>query len=137
MTASEPTVPACLVLFDGACGLCDRFVRFVLRRDHGGRFHFAPLQGETAARLLGGTTTDRVESLVVLDGPVRLVRARAVLFVLARLPPPWRWLAFLRIVPAGLADAIYDVIARHRHRLSGRRPACRAPTPAERARLLE
>jgi predicted DCC family thiol-disulfide oxidoreductase YuxK len=41
-----------VVFFDGVCGLCDRWVQFVLPRDRGARFRFAPLQGALAAREL-------------------------------------------------------------------------------------
>src|SRR5262245_17251873 len=42
---------ALIVLFDGACAFCNRAVDWLLRRDPEGRLRFAPLQGETAARL--------------------------------------------------------------------------------------
>ena len=41
-----------ILFFDGVCGLCNRFVDFMLRTDSQHRFRFAPLQGETARRLL-------------------------------------------------------------------------------------
>lgn len=42
-----------ILFFDGVCGLCNRFVDFMLRADSQHRFRYAPLQGETARRLLG------------------------------------------------------------------------------------
>ena len=44
-----PVVEHPIVFYDGDCGLCDRFVRWMLRRDRGHHYRFAPLQGETAA----------------------------------------------------------------------------------------
>ena len=41
-----------ILFFDGVCGLCNRFVDFMLRTDRHYRFRYAPLQGETARRLL-------------------------------------------------------------------------------------
>ena len=41
-----------VVFYDGVCGLCDRTVRFLLRRDRRDRLRFAPLQGEVARKLL-------------------------------------------------------------------------------------
>ena len=43
-----------IVLFDGVCNLCNGFVRFVIARDPATRFQFAPLQSETAGRLIRG-----------------------------------------------------------------------------------
>ena len=41
-----------ILFFDGVCGLCNRFVDFMLRTDSQHLFRYAPLQGETARRLL-------------------------------------------------------------------------------------
>jgi hypothetical protein len=37
-----------IVLYDGVCGLCNRYVRFVLERDRRRQFRFASLQGHSA-----------------------------------------------------------------------------------------
>jgi len=42
-----------VVFYDGVCGLCDRSVQFLLARDRERVLHFAPLQGPTAAAVLG------------------------------------------------------------------------------------
>lgn len=48
-------LPGPVVFFDGDCPLCHWSVRLVARHDRAARFHFAPLGGETAARVLAGT----------------------------------------------------------------------------------
>ena len=45
-------MPTTLVFYDGVCGLCDGFVRFLLKRDRDARFKFAALQGELARAVL-------------------------------------------------------------------------------------
>ena len=40
----DPSDKPEMIFYDGHCGLCHRFVKFVLKRDRQGRFHFAPLQ---------------------------------------------------------------------------------------------
>lgn len=49
-----------LVLYDGACGLCDGAVRTLLAADRAGVFTYAPLQGSvgTAACVAYGAPTD-------------------------------------------------------------------------------
>lgn len=39
-------------LFDGVCNLCNASISFIIERDPHGVFRFAPLQGDTAQRLL-------------------------------------------------------------------------------------
>jgi predicted DCC family thiol-disulfide oxidoreductase YuxK len=131
------------VFYDGVCRFCDRFVQFVLARDRAGRFRFAPLQGAFAARALGahGRRPGDLDTAYVLtaDGRV-LSRSRAVLFVLANLGGLWWVLGLLRVVPAVIADRVYDGVARVRYRIFGRlegNDACRVPTAAERARFID
>ena len=52
-----------ILFFDGVCGLCNRFVDFMLKADSRSRYRYAPLQGETARRLLGP------QDQAPLDGP--------------------------------------------------------------------
>ena len=44
-----------IVYFDGVCGLCNRFVDFLLKRKNVSHFQFAPLQGQTASEQLPGS----------------------------------------------------------------------------------
>jgi predicted DCC family thiol-disulfide oxidoreductase YuxK len=126
-----------LIYFDGLCGLCDRFVSFVLRHDRRERFRFAPLQGETARRRLAHFEHPERSPTVILDDGVRLrFRSDAALAILAELGGAWRAAAWLRVIPRPLRDLVYRVVARYRHRWFGRRDACRVPTPVERARFL-
>jgi predicted DCC family thiol-disulfide oxidoreductase YuxK len=129
-----------LLLYDGSCGFCHGLVRFVLARDPRAMFRFAALQGEAAARALapfGGVPADLSTFYLVTPGPVLLVRARASLVVADALGWPWRAAAVLRVLPLAWLDAAYDVVARHRHALFGRRDACYVPRPEERARFLD
>lgn len=127
-----------ILLFDGACGLCSRSVRFLLARDHGARLRFAPLDGH-----FGQAFRERHPALAGVDAvvwhdPVRgvtLTRSDAALAALRHLGGGWRVLAaFGAFVPRVLRDAGYDAVARRRHALVP--PACPLPTATERARFL-
>lgn len=132
-----------VILFDGLCGVCNRFNRFVIDRDARGRFVFAPLQSATARALLAphGLAPDDLSTLYVVTrepGAERvLARSDATLFVLDRLGGPWRVLSWLRVLPRGLRDLGYDLFARNRYRLLGRHDACPLPRPGDLERFLE
>jgi len=128
-----------LVLFDGECNLCDASVRFIYRHDPAGYFRFASLQSAAAARALaaiGATAPPNVETVLLLDGDGLHERSDAALRIAARLRAPWSWLAGLRVLPRGLRDAAYDVVARNRHRWFGKRDLCSLPSDAMRSRFL-
>lgn len=128
-----------MVYFDGVCGLCNRFVDFVLRRDRRGVFRFAPLQGGTASeRLSQGRRPGNPElrTLLVEDKDGVHEKSEAVLRVLAELGGAWRLFGIAKRVPRALRDGLYDLLARNRYRLFGKRETCRLPTAGERARFL-
>jgi predicted DCC family thiol-disulfide oxidoreductase YuxK len=135
--ASGPTT----VFYDGVCGLCHRFVRFLLAEDGtGASFRFAPLQGAT---FLASYPPDRrhafPDSIVVAD-PDRgtFVRSRASLAALERLGGAWRALAVLcGVVPPFARDAVYDAVAAVRKKLF-RKPDDACPVvPAYLARRFD
>ena len=127
-----------IVFYDGDCGLCDRFVRWMLRRDRRERrYRFAPLQGETAHRMIHVESGDPGEwSVVLVDHAGEHRRSTAALRAIAGLGGVWRGAGLLLLVPAALRDGVYRAVARHRYRWFGRAPACAAPSTDEGVRFL-
>ena len=133
-----------LLLYDGVCGLCNRFVQFVLAHDRGCRFRFAALQSPVGRDFVAafGGHPDRLDTVhVVVDyrSSARRVlnRSAAALFVMGQLGWPWRLATVLRRVPAAPRDWLYDRVAAHRYRLFGRHASCPAPDPRHRDRFLD
>ena len=123
------------VFYDGHCGLCHRAVRFVMAEDRAGEaFRFAPLQGETFRALVPAAKRANLPDSVVVrtsDGEL-LVRSSAFIHIFRRLGGGWRVLvAVLGVVPRGLRDAAYDLVARVRYRIFGRREDVCPIVPAE------
>ncbi len=128
--------PRPLVFFDGDCGLCDRFVRFLVARDRRERLHFAPLQGDAARHLIPPETAESTDSVILLDEDGLHVRSEAALRAIAQLGGVWRLGGALRAVPRGLRDAVYDLVARNRYRWFGGARVCPLPGRSERGRFL-
>lgn len=124
-----------IVFYDGECGLCHRFVQFVLARDRAGVFRFAPLQGSTAASMIPGLAAE-LGSVILKDDTGIHQRSEASLRVLARLGGAWRLAAVLRGVPLRLRDGVYAFIAKRRLGWFGTADACALPAPTQRARFL-
>ena len=147
--ASKPpalkTQAHAIVLYDGVCGLCNRFVRFILRRDRAGVFHFGSLQSPLAARILARHGADpgdldTVYVVVRCHTPEEslLPRSDAVIFVLTQLGGGWRAAAFMfGLLPRAARDFIYNFIALRRYRLFGRSDTCILPAPETRDRFLD
>lgn len=138
-------MPHPILLFDGVCGLCNRLVQFILRRDRNAIFRFASLQSPLATRILarlGSTPGDLDTVYVVLNHELQdeslLARSDAALFVLTQLGGLWRPAALLmRVVPKFLSNAAYNTVARHRYRIFGRSETCMLPRDQDQSRFLD
>lgn len=130
-------ITAPIVFFDGVCGLCNRTVDLLLKRDTRGVLRFAPLQGDTAQKLLTADDVESLSSLVFWDGANLYRRSAGTVRIFWRLGGLWKVLAaLLWLVPLPIRNAGYRVIAAYRYRWFGKRETCRMPTPEERERFL-
>ena len=126
-----------IIFFDGVCGMCNGFVDLIIRVDKHGIFRFAPLQGETAKRMLGQVPEDALEwSMFYLDEHDIYDQSDASLEVYKRLGGAWRILSLIQFMPRAIRNFLYRVIARNRYRWFGRRQSCRIPGEAEKNRFL-
>jgi predicted DCC family thiol-disulfide oxidoreductase YuxK len=133
-----------IVLYDGVCGLCNRLVQFLLKRDAHDRFRFASLQSDFTAQVLrrhGLDPADLDTVYVIRDfGQSRerlLARSDAVLFMLNRLGGIWRVTALGRALPRALRDLVYKLVARNRYRVFGKHESCMLPEPQHRQKFLD
>lgn len=149
-----------ILLYDGVCGLCNRLVQFILRRDPAGIFRFAPLQSTLAEQVLArrGANARDLDTVYVVLNPDQaderiLPRSDAIIFILGQLgaresttatsernPGSMFWrttAALLRLVPRRLRDWGYHLVARNRYRVFGRSETCMLPAPANRDRFLD
>ena len=131
--SSEPGV----VFFDGVCGLCNSSVDFILEIDRAGVMRYAPLQGETAGRLLPAELTEDLNSMAFRDSQGRLfTRSDAILRIGVELGGMWRAGAIGLLIPRAWRNRLYDWVAENRYRWFGKHDACRMPTPEERELFL-
>jgi predicted DCC family thiol-disulfide oxidoreductase YuxK len=133
-----------IIFYDGECGLCNRFVQFVLKHDYGGLFRFAALQRDTARHLLEPYRVDlsNLSTICVIADPGAssekfFTQSDAVIEILGRLGISWWVVSFvLRIIPRGLRDWGYRFVARHRYQIFGKYDSCPIPDPKDAHRFL-
>lgn len=125
--------PEHLLLYDGVCALCSRFVRLFVSLDRNRVFRYAPLQGETARflRESGLQITSNLDSIVYVTGGQVHVQSAGILRPAALLPLPWSAVRVLLCIPAVLRDAAYRQVAASRYSVFGKYDACRIPAPEE------
>jgi predicted DCC family thiol-disulfide oxidoreductase YuxK len=136
--ATNPWPDDDVILYDGVCVFCSRWVRFVADRDVARRFRFTAIQsgyGKRLAQVFGINPEDPDTNAVIHDGEA-FFKSDAALAVLSNLPG-WGWARALRAVPKPLRDALYNLVARNRYRIFGKYEACFVPEVEMPARVME
>jgi predicted DCC family thiol-disulfide oxidoreductase YuxK len=113
---SEWTEHERIVLFDGACRWCVKWVGFVARHDPLGRFKF--------------------ETFLLVERGRIYTKSTAALRVAKQLSGLVSLLYLCILIPRPLRDALYDYVARRRYRWRGKSEICPLPPPSSRSRLL-
>jgi predicted DCC family thiol-disulfide oxidoreductase YuxK len=127
-----------VILYDGVCVFCSRWVRFVARRDVARHFRFTAIQSSYGTRLAQafGIEPADPDTNAVIHGGVAYFKSDAALTVLSQLPR-WRSVQILFAVPKPLRDSVYNFIARNRYRIFGKYDECFVPDADMRSRVLE
>jgi predicted DCC family thiol-disulfide oxidoreductase YuxK len=127
-----------VILFDGVCVFCSRWVRFVADRDKAKRFRFTTIQSPYGAHLAQALSIDPndPDTNAVIHGGIAYKKSDGALTVLSLLPG-WRFAGAFLAVPKPLRDAVYNLIARNRYRIFGKFDSCIVPDADLRARVIE
>jgi predicted DCC family thiol-disulfide oxidoreductase YuxK len=130
-------VGAPVVLFDGVCNFCAWSVRFIHAHDDGA-LRFAPLQSEVGAGLLAqhGMEPDYFDSLVYIGSDGVYTKSDGAVRIARHLDSPYRLAWYLRFVPRVVRDVGYDLLARVRYDVFGKKEACMVPDAELRERFL-
>ena len=98
-----------VILYDGVCIFCSRWVRFVATRDVERRFRFTAIQSPYGTRLAQafGIDPNDPDTNAVVHGGVAWFKSDAALTVLSSLPG-WRWTRALFVVPKPVRNAVYS-----------------------------
>ena len=96
--ATNPWPDDDVILYDGVCVFCSRWVRFVATRDVARRFRFTAIQSAYGTRLAQafGIDPDDPDTNAVIHGGVAWFKSDAALTVLGALPG-WGWVRVLRV----------------------------------------
>jgi predicted DCC family thiol-disulfide oxidoreductase YuxK len=127
-----------VILYDGVCVFCSRWVRFVATRDVAHRFRFTAIQSDYGTRLANafGIDPGDPDTNAVIHGGKAFFKSDAALTVLGALPG-WRWTRVLFGVPKPFRDAVYNLVARNRYLIFGKYDECFVPDADMKGRVIE
>ena len=118
------------IFFDGVCNLCNASVQFIIKRDHSRKFRFASLQSDFAKKTLPEAylSSEKPPTLVLMDQGFK-VKSTAALTIAKNLSGLWPILYVFIIIPPFIRHFVYDLIAKNRYRMFGKRDECMLPSP--------
>lgn len=123
------------IVFDGACGVCNAYVQFVIQRDPVGYFSFVSAQstrGQQFRKTVGDLPAD---SIMLIEGNRTYLKSEAIVRIARRLTGFWCWIWWFRWLPRVPLDALYDKFARNRYRF-GNATSCGLLTPDQQNRIV-
>jgi predicted DCC family thiol-disulfide oxidoreductase YuxK len=109
-----------ILFYDGDCGLCHRFVVFILKHEVEAVVQFAPLQGDTfRANFSKAEVIEFPDSLILLtESNELLTLSDAAVYAMKTLSPGWRRLGkVMGVFPKPLRDFGYRCIAAIRKKI--------------------
>ena len=133
-----------IIFIDGHCLLCNQFATFIFNRDSKQQFYFTTLQGDHLAQLCQqvGHTTKQTEAdfktvVVYFEGQFYM-KSAAVQVILSNIAKPWSYLGFcIKGIPSIISDYIYDIVAKYRYAIVGKKQSCSLDNTAFKQRILQ
>jgi predicted DCC family thiol-disulfide oxidoreductase YuxK len=118
-----------IVVYDGQCHLCSRWVQFFQRHPVTPSFRLLPMQTAAGRAILiqNGVDPDDPTTFLVLDGERIRTASDATIHLMTSPGRAWKVFHLARLVPRSWRDWIYGIVARNRYGWFGRRGACHLP----------
>ena len=135
-TKNRRIMPRHLLVFDGYCMLCNRFVHCILQKDRTKIFTFSTLQGLPVSIDQSGLQSNIKDSISYLRNDTWFQKSTAVLYIYQDLFGRFHWSQIAWLCPKFLRDPIYDLIAKHRYKWFGKNESCYLPLPEDSTRFI-
>lgn len=127
-----------IIIFDGECNFCHGAVNFIAKRDDKGRFLFAPTQSPAAQKLMSDYKLEAVgcDSFILIKKGHYFLRTDAAFEVTKDLSGFWYLLLVFKLVPVGVRDYCYRLLASNRSKWFGKKQTCSIPADKDSNQFL-
>jgi predicted DCC family thiol-disulfide oxidoreductase YuxK len=128
-----------VVFFDNICHLCIHSVQSILKHNKDQSIQFASIQSELGSSVLSfyGLPTQMYETMLYIEKGQLYTKSTAAIKIAKRLSFPWCLLQAGVVIPRFIRDGVYDLIARNRYKLFGKRDQCYLPDEKTLKRFLD
>lgn len=128
--------PERLLVYDGQCLLCNRFIQFILKRDKNAHFYFSTYRGLPTDIDQRGLKVAKENSISYQRHGKWHQRSSAVLLIYQDLFGKLHYSQLAWLAPRFVRDFLYDIVAKNRYKWFGKKESCMLPDPAFKARFI-
>ena len=128
-----------IILFDGVCNFCNRTINIILKYDKQAYFQFAASQSNAAIGVMQelGLEENTIASVILIEQEKVYTKTDAVIQIANRLSGWPKLFRVLKFIPKPIRDFAYDLIAKNRYALFGKKDNCMIPDASIRHRFLQ
>ncbi len=118
-----------IVLFDGVCNLCNSTVLFLIKHDTNNQLHFSAQQTEAGKKIIlqNNIVTD-INSVIFIRETHVYYKSDAIIEITKMLTGWPKILYYGKVLPTLFRNALYDLIAKNRYKIFGKRNECVIPS---------
>jgi len=126
-----------IILFDGVCNLCNNSVSFLIKYDKNNIFKFVALQTSAGQSIIHqyGLLNEGKSVILIKDGIV-YYKLDAVIEIAKQIKGWPRIFKYGCLFPKFFRDGIYNLIAKNRYFLFGRKETCAIPSEKDKERFI-
>jgi predicted DCC family thiol-disulfide oxidoreductase YuxK len=126
-----------IILFDGVCNLCNNTVSFLIKYDKNNIFKFAANQTNAGENIIRQyTILNEGKSVIFIKDGIVLYKSDAVIEIAKQIKGWPHIFKYASLFPKFLRDGVYNLIAKNRYSLFGKKETCMVPTEEDRNRFL-
>jgi len=128
-----------IVLYDGFCSVCSFFVRIILKYEREPNIYFASLHSLYSKTILSEFNLDikNLNTVVFIVDDNIYIKSSALFKIATYLKFPLSGFRYLKIIPLVVSDFLYDVVAKYRFKVLGKRSSCFVPDEFNRSRFIQ
>ncbi len=120
-----------IILFDGECSLCNKYVNLVIRNSRKNEFKFISMKSTKGAAKLKSINNelDLKQTIILIEKTSVKTKSDAIIAIISKLRFPYKLLIAIKIIPKFLLDKAYNIIALNRYKLFGKSNNCKIKKP--------
>tara|TARA_B100000405_G_scaffold208495_1_gene146859 strand:- start:682 stop:1086 length:405 start_codon:yes stop_codon:yes gene_type:complete len=124
-----------VIIYDGICVLCNKYIKWVLDKDKENLFLISNLQSKFTEEKF--PELRKIDSVAVIKKNGEIVqKSKAVNHILKSINRLILLRTILNILPLSISNFFYDIVAKSRYKVFGKYDSCKLPEPEYKSRFI-